>query len=260
MCDTGMMRILYLCWFVFATAVPGTAQSPDRAERIVQAWSDWIEAGGTTTATIAIIRNGELVAAEGISVSSDAALPLVSLSKAITAACVAELSEATDLLVDTTIGSIIDGASTVSDRTIAQLLTHKSGIWPDATQGDPSVRDGSSPQIGAVARRAMDRDPQQGQPGTYAYNNENYAIAGEMIETATGQPYADACMQAVLEPLDVRTGVLGGEWGPQGSWGGWSMSAPDYARFAWATFGPDAGIGQAPEDWPAAALGNGAHY
>ena len=256
------MRFLILCALTCALAFapPALAQSPDRAERIVRAWSGWVEAGSTKVSTIAVLRAGELVAAQGVGVLADAALPLASLSKAITAACAAALPASAGLSMDAAVGGVIEDAPGTREARLGELLTHTSGIWPDATQGDAGLRGASAPRTAEVARRALARDPQEGRAGTYAYNNENYAIAGLMIEAATGRTYAEACTKAVLAPLGTRTGSLDGEWGAHGPWGGWSMSAPDYARFAWAAFGPSAPFGRDPEAWPAADLGDGARY
>ena len=254
------MRLSILAMLACAIALPALAQSPNRAERIVRAWSDWVEAGGTAASTIAVMRAGELVASEGAGVPADTALPLASLSKAITAACAAALPASAGLSMDAAVGSVVEDAPGARDRTLGQLLTHTSGIWPDATQGDAGLRGAASPRTAEVARRALARDRQEGQVGAYAYNNENYAIAGLMIEAATGRTYADACLQAVLEPLGIRTGAMDGEWAAHGPWGGWSMSAPDYARFARSAFGPDAPFGGEPGAWPAADLGDGARY
>ena len=225
----------------------------------MQAWSDWAEAGGTDRSTIAVMRDGELVASAGIGVAPDAALPLASLSKAITAACVERLASSGLLSFDTTIGQVIDAPGQAGDRTVGQLLTHSAGIGPDATQGDASLVDEGSPRTDRVAMRALARDLRGG-AGVHDYNNENYAIVGRMIEIVTGRTYGEACGAAVLEPHGIGSGRLDGTWGAHGPWGGWSMSAPGYARFAWATFGPDGAIGRSPDSWPSVALGGGANY
>ena len=253
------------CCIVLLSSASAFGQSPDRAERIVAAWTDWAESGETEGATIAVMRSGELVVSEGIGAAPDAALPLASLSKAITAACVARLPSPGALSMDTTVEQLIDAAGPAVDWTVGQLLTHSAGIGPDATQGDASLQESTAPPTEAIAMRAIGREPQDGEVGTFAYNNENYnnenyAIVGRMIEVATGRTYAEVCAEAVFEPYGIDTGTMAGEWGAHGPWGGWSMSAADYARFAWATFGPDGAMGLSPDAWPSVAVGDGANY
>jgi CubicO group peptidase (beta-lactamase class C family) len=63
------------------------------------------------------------------------------------------------------------------------------------------------------------------------YNNINYALLGLVIEAVSGREYEDLCRDSVLRPLDVRTARLVPAWRSLGAFGGWSVSAVDYARF-----------------------------
>ena len=231
-----------------------SAQDDGRPSRIENAWSAWVEAGGTDRATLAILRSGDVVRAVGRGAPADAPMLLASLGKVITAACIGELIGQGRLAADTRIGEILAEPGPAAEQTIGALLTHSGGIWPDATQGRPPTLAGSPSED--VARRALRRDPQRGAAGTFAYNNENYAILGLVIEAITGEPYDRACRRLVLDPLRIDSAALDGVWGTHGAWGGWSMSAVDYARLVWAAFGPDTAIGAAPEAWPSVDVGS----
>lgn len=246
--------------FLAAFATACVAQTDDRATAIVDAWSDWVAAGDTPQATIVVMRSGDIVAQTGIGIAADAAMPIASLSKAITAACVQKLSKTDQLDMDMTVGDVLDLQGPTASVTLAQLITHTSGIGPDSTQGNRELAKATTAQIQSIADTALDRDAQDGRVGSYAYNNENYAILGAVITQVTGEPYAQACIDAVMTPLDIQSATLTGDWAQHGSWGGWSISAPDYARFAWATFGPSGPIGAHPSAWPAASLDGGANY
>lgn len=234
-----------------------SARDDDRLHRIENAWSAWVEAGGTETATLAVLRSGEVAHTAGRATSADAAMLLASLGKVVTAACIAALMEQGELTADTRVGELLTEPGPAGAQTIGALLTHSGGIWPDSTQGRAPTLAGSPSET--VARRALRRDPQLGAAGTFAYNNENYAILGLVIETITGEPYDQVCRRLVLDPLGIDSAALDGMWGAHGAWGGWSMSAADYARLVWATFGPDTAIGAAPEAWPSVDAG-GARY
>lgn len=239
------------------------AEDAKRGARIEQAWSDWAEAGGTQRTTLAVLRNGTLVGSFGIGLAPDTAMPLASLSKVVTAACLEAELESDDISMETTLGDlgelpwVPDHAEELS---VAELLTHTSGLGPDLTQGDAQLRGQKSPMIETVARRALARDPQAGVVGKFAYNNENYAVLGAIVEAVSGSSYESACRQAVLDPLGIQSANIEGEWAAHGPWGGWSMSAPDFAAFAWATFGPNSAIGANPADWPSADAGGDASY
>lgn len=258
--DPHRMHILGPSLVCLAVAQPCFAQSNDRTTQIVTAWSDWIDAGETKNSTIVVMRAGEVVAETSIGVSTDTPMPLASLSKAVTAACVLNLSENGLFSMDMKLADVLDVPEQVADVTLAQLLTHTSGIWPDETQGNATLQDVQTDQTQSISQQAMTRDTQEGEVGVFAYSNENYAILGAVIEEVTGKAYAQACADAVLEPLGIQSATMEGEWAAHGAWGGWSMSTPDFARFAWASFGPASQIGASPEDWPATDIGNGVNF
>ena len=60
-----------------------------------------------------------------------------------------------------------------------------------------------------------------------------------LIEIVTGQSYEEACGGAVLAPQGVRRATLDPEWAVLGSFGGWSLSGPQYLAFLRA-FAPSA--------------------
>ncbi|MGZ9812407.1 serine hydrolase domain-containing protein [Pseudoroseicyclus sp. H15] len=235
------------------TAFPAHAQE-SIPERVEAAWRGWAEEGGTEVSTLAVMQNGELVGEYAMGTEPDAAMPLASLTKAITAGCADAVP---GLTADTKVGDLLGAGGPAAEARLGDLMTHTAGIWPDSTQGNAAVNFSDTPMIQEVAAVALGRDPQQGTPGTYAYNNENYALIGAMIEEATGESYAEACDAALFQPLGLETPVLDGPWAAHGSWGGWSMSAADFARFVRAEFGPEGRVGADPAAWDIAELGGG---
>lgn len=254
------MKVLTSALLCVTLAQPCFAQSDDRTTQIVTAWSEWVEAGGTPSSTIVVMRAGEIVAETSIGTAVNTAMPIASLSKALTAQCVLKLSESDVLSMDMTLGDVLDVPEHLQAVTVSQLLTHTSGIWPDSTQNNADLRGSQTDQTQSVSQHAIGRDVQMGEVGAYAYNNENYAILGALIEKASGATYYQACSNAVFDPLNIQSASIQGEWAAHGAWGGWSISASDYARVAWAMFGPTGAVGASPLDWPTAALEGGANY
>lgn len=254
------MRIFVPPLLCVALAQPAHAQSTDRATQIIAAWSEWVEAGGTETATIVVMQAGEIVAETSIGVAPNTAMPIASLSKALTAQCILKLSETGVLSMDMTLADVLDVSEQMRGVTLSQLLTHTSGIWPDSTQNNAELRRAQTDQTRSISRQALERPVQFGEVGTYAYNNENYAILGAIVEKLSGATYYQTCSDAVFFPLDIQSASIQGEWAAHGAWGGWSISASDYARVAWAMFAPSSQVGARPIDWPTTALENGANY
>ncbi|KIQ67635.1 serine hydrolase domain-containing protein [Wenxinia marina] len=230
---------------LFLMAAPAAAD-PAAVE---QAFSDWVAANQAEPATLAVLDDGAVVRQAGLGADAAAPRPLASLSKPITAACVSALVEEGTLAWTDTAGDWLGQRGPGSAARLADLVTHGSGIGPDETQGDAALAAAQEPQTAGVAARALSR-PLAAEPGTYAYNNENYAILGAVIEAATGEAYDEACRTRVLDPAGV-TGRIGGRWAAHGPWGGWEMSAPDYARLIrWIADRP-------AMDAPALAMGGG---
>lgn len=253
------MRTLSAFLFCIAFSGPCPAQSNERAGRIVDAWFEWAQSGGTIQSTIVVMRDGEIVAEASIGTAVNTAMPIASLSKSLTAQCVAKLSQTGALSMDMALGRLLDVPESIQAVTVAQLITHTSGIWPDSTQDNADLQNAQTDQIRNVSQQALNRDIQMGEIGTAAYNNENYALLGVMIEEATGVTYYQACRDKVLDPLDIQSAAIQGEWAAHGAWGGWSISASDYGRFAWDMFGPASPVGKNPADWPTAELNGGAN-
>lgn len=241
--------ILWLC--LCATA---QAQDLDAVDAAFASWLDAVGANGVLT----VWRGGAKQATFAHGMAADTPVELASLSKAITGVCVLDLIAEGVWRPDTTAREVLGTGGTV---TVAQLLTHTSGLGPDGTQGlDVSflpVARGRAHEVGAIAlERGVDADL----AGQFSYNNENYAVLADMIAAETGVPYADACQTRALGPAGV-TGKPSDVVGPMLAWGGWAMTVADYARFHWHWFGPEGRIGADPGRWPRHAFeGEGYFY
>ena len=250
-----MIRIFAFIVFFIPCAV--SAQSvPDRLE---VAFRTWLAEAGATRAVMSIWRGG--VPQRDVGIGMDAAEPveLASLSKAVTALCAAHLVETGVWSKKTSVREVLGRGP---DRlTLEALLTHASGVGPDETQlAMQGWLDTEEDRATAVAKTALQRKQQDGTPGQFAYNNENYGILGAMIAAETGRDYVDFCAGAVLVPAGVTTASPSPRTGAMAAWGGWEMSAHDYARLMHWAYGPGGKIGRAPDRWPAADMGGGAFY
>lgn len=249
-----MIRVLSLCYCFAASAV--FADVPAALEN---AFRGWVGDVGSTKAVMAIWHGDAPHAEVAIGMSAGTPVELASLSKAITALCAAQLIQSKAWTPATTSAEVLGyGAPGVS---VAALLNHSSGIAPDQTQTlMPLWLDSDVDRSDQAARVALTRDAQLGSFGEYGYSNENYAILGAMIAAETQQPYAAYCAEAVLAPAGVTTARLSPRSGGMAAWGGWQMTATDYARFMHWAYGPDGIIGGAPAAWPEVAMGGGAFY
>jgi CubicO group peptidase (beta-lactamase class C family) len=250
------------------------APPPDaQGKRIVTAFKDWASRWGVSNGSISIMRGTTLLGAGGLGTYAPIKIePVASESKAITAVCIAQLAEAGQFTFQTQLknllGSYFRNHSPADARaktiTVAQLLTHSSGISYDPSQGN---------QGGAIEQLPLDKTnlPKQAEitfsqnlgytPGTtYDYNNMNYALLGLIIETKTGEDYETYCKNSVLAPVGVTDAKLNPSWRVMASWGGWKISANDYTKFLEYFLPSMHLLSIAPAQWPQFDLGGGAYY
>lgn len=235
---------------IVAVALTPCMASAQTAEDLSEAWATWAESRDVSRSTMAVVKQGEVLANEAVGADPGAVVPLASLSKSITAACVQQLIAAGRLAGDKTAGEILSSAGTASDVTVAELLTHSGGLGPDETQGDAKLAEAEEPMTGAVVARAASRESQTATAGEHAYNNENYAFLGQMIAKVSGQSYEEACRKAVLAPAGVLGGGLEGRWAAQGPWGGWALSAAGFAKFFDTALSEGGALKKPPEELP----------
>lgn len=261
-----MQRVLLLVLLIFGGFDLARAQDAERVAAIETAWRAWLEGTRITRSTLAIAYRGEILHEVGQGEEPDAAIPLASLSKAITGACIAGLVRQGRLTLETGLAEVeglaplLAGHPDPGEITIAQLLTHTSGLMPDATQYDMfNWLEAEGTRHDEAAAKALARDYGPDAAGKYLYNNENYALLGTIIESVAGQDYYTFCGAEVLTPAGAQGGPSP-VWGALGAWGGWQMSAADYLKFVWSAFGTGTAIGTDPLDWPHVDLGAGVYY
>lgn len=225
--------------------------SGDTTKDLTIAFENWMDRAGVSTGAIAVLRKGQVVATHARGMSPDDPMEMASLGKAITAVCVRRLVDDGVLSYDDQLGDLLEETPfLLDDLTIAELVTHQTGLRKDSTQkAMPAWLDDPAPRHGDVTRAAFARNETQGR-GTYGYNNENYAVLGEVIARVSGEPYREVCAD------EVPGGAPSPRAGAFDAWGGWSMPVAEYAAFHARAFPPDAD----PSTEPSADLGGGARY
>ncbi|MEM6305219.1 MAG: serine hydrolase domain-containing protein [Pseudomonadota bacterium] len=230
----------------------------DVAARVDAAFRGWATDVGARDAALTLWIDGTPVHDVHLGAArTDLPVELASLSKAVTASCVAALMEEGLLYAETTSRDVL-GAGTRGVQ-VKGLLTHASGLAPDETQVLMAFWLNSGTDSTAVAsQRALARP--LGPDSAYFYNNENYAVLGEMIAAITGQSYAQACRQRVLAPAGSATARPSPATGNFLAFGGWQMSLQDYARFLNWSYGPEGVVGARAHRLPAAPVSEHVSY
>lgn len=248
------MKHILIAAFPMFMATAATAQSEGETVTALQsAFEAWASDHNIPSSDIVILHHGEVVGPS----RSDEPVEIASLSKAITAVCAAPLIDDGIWTAQTTSAQVLGYGH--EGITVAQLITHSAGISPDSTQGlMPMWLTSGVARKRIVSETALNR--QREDTGNFGYNNENYAILGEMIEVALGEPYENACLTRALEPAGVTTAGASDLTGGMLPWGGWSMSAQDYAQLHYHWFGPQGAYGSGSPSELLFDVGGGAQY
>ncbi len=245
---------------------------PETAEAFGVVLRDWVARHQLGQAVVVVRRRGKVVYALGIGGDTERPLLLASLSKAITAACIATLVRDGKLTLQTPLKVALaehfartgpPADERLLATTIAQLLTHRSGLAGNGGDGEaasgagrarviqdhgPGV-DSAKPLLLMALSQGLKREP-----GQYRYSNDGYLTLGAVIEEATQLGYEAACRQRVLEPAGAK-GALAADWGLLGPQAGWSMTGADYLATLEAITGSDRLIGAAAAAWQASGAG-----
>ncbi|WP_206540131.1 serine hydrolase [Tateyamaria sp. ANG-S1] len=247
-----------------APTIPHAGEDPSAVHRALEsAFVEWLKANNTSGLIGASVfdtsgawqTHRHIARADTTSTVAD----LASVSKSITAVCMMHLVD--DGLADWS-NPLHNFVEPAPDVTLGELVTHTSGIAPDTTQiamlGWLGLTAGDS---GHFSRQVLDLVNAKGEPsgqrGQYAYNNENYAILGLVIEVIAGQPFFEACAERLDLPSSIQPGPESGVFQP---WGGLASDVDGYLQFMQTHFRAGSRIASDPFALPHVALGGGAYY
>jgi CubicO group peptidase (beta-lactamase class C family) len=149
---------------------------------------------------------------QGISITSDTAFDIASVTKPVTAIAVMQLMERSLLsLNDSVLKWLPNLPSAWHSITIHHLLSHTSGI-PDCCSGISLEKfqelDGLNNQ--QIIQRIAQTDTLLFTPGSSArYSNSNYILLSEVIAKASAMPYSDFLRLNIFDPLGISPHFYG---------------------------------------------------
>lgn len=226
---TRVGRLIVLTVATLASCRPALAQAAPLtlAERI-----EAIRAKHKVPALAVVLMDGERVAASAVAGVRAAGSPepatladqwhLGSCTKAMTATLAARLVERGTITWDTTVVDVLPTLKPAMTPgwekvTLRQLVTNTAGVpadimrdkaWGALWQG---TRDGTPPreQRAALLARLVTL-PLDHKPGSASkYSNQNFIVAGHMLETVTNTAWEDLVTREVFVPLGITSGGFG---------------------------------------------------
>ncbi|MFD1937938.1 serine hydrolase domain-containing protein [Nonomuraea mangrovi] len=224
-----------------STVQGSTVQGSTVQDRVNAALRAWMPANGVGNAGLAVMRDNELVGSYGYNeMSAETPTPVASLSKSITAVCVMSLIDDGRLRFNTPLYSLPPSFRKMTGRwasravgniTVEQLLRHTSRITFDPSQAGLAGIPNAASSDRILVRRAL-AQPLSTMPRSEVYNNINYAVLGLVIQAVTREPYESYCRRMALAPRGAAQARIGAGIRAMGAFGGWEISAVDYAMFA----------------------------
>jgi CubicO group peptidase (beta-lactamase class C family) len=198
------------------TASAQTSLSADLTQKIDTVVSDALTRSGVPSASIAVVKDGQIVYVKAYgdarlepktAASSSMRYSIGSISKQFTAAAILLLQEEGKLSLDDKVGKYIPDLTRANEVTIRQLLSHTSGYqdyWPQDYVMKPMLEP-------TTAQKIMDtwaKKPLDFEPGTkWQYSNTNFVIAGVIVEKVAHMPMLQFLQQKIFAPLGM-TSVL----------------------------------------------------
>jgi D-alanyl-D-alanine carboxypeptidase len=134
-----------------------------------------------------------------------------SVTKTFVATVVVQLSAEHRLELTDPVERWLPGVVPGGERiTVRQLLDHTSGLYdylrtlpfPPSREFQANRWRTWTPE--ELSRRVMAHPPEFTPPGSaFSYSNTNYLLLGQIIERATGRPYAEQIQQRIIRPLHL---------------------------------------------------------
>jgi CubicO group peptidase (beta-lactamase class C family) len=149
---------------------------------------------------------GELEFRTGRRVGADAAFPVGSITKCFTATVAMILVADGDVDPDEPIGDYVPGLGDLGEMiSLRQLLSHTSGLADISGMEDLSTLTLRRCVAAHACRESLVLSPGAG----FSYSNPGYVMAGLLVETVTGMPWAEAVESILLRPLDINPAFVG---------------------------------------------------
>jgi len=175
---------------------------------------------GMVGMAVAVIDDGEITFAKGYGttmntsagkpVTGDTVFRWASVSKSVAAATALDVAADGHFGLSSPVEAFVSRAEFPKTRrpiTLEQILSHRTGLPRNAY--DPVIEDGRSE---THVKNLLEDSDYACRPGScHTYQNVAYDLSTDMIETATGVPYASAVNERIFDPLGMETATLSHE-------------------------------------------------
>lgn len=128
--------------------------------------------------------------------------PVCSLQKVITGAIITQLISEGKFNQDTKISRWYPNLKNADKITVGNLLTHTSGLLATRTEVNRGINYSEGDAINWVINRV--NQLQEGNPGSFYYNNTNYILLAGIIRQVTNQSYEANVKSRIINKLGLK--------------------------------------------------------
>jgi CubicO group peptidase (beta-lactamase class C family) len=167
--------------------------------------------------SVAVVKPGRNIWSEGFGLAdieapspadADTVYLWFSMTKLVTATAVLQLADRAKLDLDSPVTHFVPGFPQRGDGsrvTIRHLLSHSGGLANPIPIGWVRPAEAPAEDLHLFTARLLKKHPRlRSEPGIRAsYSNLGYLVLGEVIQAASGAPYAEYVRGQILEPLGM---------------------------------------------------------
>ncbi|TFF32153.1 serine hydrolase domain-containing protein [Mucilaginibacter psychrotolerans] len=211
-------NLLALALFTLSVGTAVNAQTLNKPK--LDSLLDVLAANNKTMGSLAISVDGKIIYQKSVGhLAVDAKTPadahtkyrIGSISKVFTGVITFQLIEEKKLTLETTLDRFYPQIPNAAKITIAQLLSHHSGLFNftnDPAFGSymttPTTHEHLLTKIAAFK---PDFEP----GAKYAYSNTNFLLLSYIIEKITGKPYAEVVKKRIIDKIGLKDTYYGGK-------------------------------------------------
>src|SRR5262245_36195739 len=267
------LKILFATLLTLASGAAGYAQTPDKAK--LDQFFDRLAEKNKAMGSLTIAKDGKVLYTRAIGysqINGTEKKPLTtanrfrigSITKMFTATMILQLVEEGKLKLTDTLDKFLPQIPNAAKITIAQILSHRSGIPNVRRERDAQIKVSTIPMgkdemLALIVKATPDFEPDT----KHQYSNSGYFILGLILEKVTGKPFDRALEERIASKIGLKDTYLatgnidvsknealtyihfGGDWKPVSEThptilfsAGAIVSTPgDMAKFIQALFG-----------------------
>ena len=137
--------------------------------------------------------------------TDDTRFRISSITKTYTAVMIFQLIEEGKLRLDDKLDKFFPQIPNAAKITIAQILSHRSGIPNIAPDGSGMRQRTQEERVAEIAKGQPDFEP----GSRHLYSNSGFVLLGYIVEKVGGKPYQDALKDRIVAKLGLKNTYMG---------------------------------------------------